>query len=503
MGLPMENIRVITVMILDIFIMWFLLYYAIKLVRNNARTSQIFKGILLVILIDGLAKLMGLKTVSYVTDIFINWGFLAIIIIFQPEIRSVLERIGKSNAFSRITTLTGNEKEHLVDQIVTAAMLLSNDQTGALISIEQSHSLEDFIATGTRLNSDVTAELLTSIFVTSTPLHDGAVIIQGDRIACASAYFPPTNLELPSRYGARHRAAIGISEITDAVTIVVSEETGAISVTEGGKIYQFNRKELRDYLLRVILGEETEVKTSRQEPAAAEPGREVIIDDKTPAKEPSRLRDKLAVRKQDTGRMEKIEVEEVIPAEAQPEPVNSRKENAPDDTQMIKLEEEASDIKLPRKKERPAPSYPHHAAGNRFEEDRQPVREEAPAAAPEPPVIPAAEPAAEEPVKQEPAARLTSEDIKRMRNQLYAQYSNANKEQEPEPAPEPQQPAASPADDMLAQLHRPTESEKMFDTTKLDISKIVGLNDDLDETFEILDQMPSDTSSDRDKGGDR
>ena len=201
--------------------------------------------------------------------------------------------------------------------------------------------------------------------------------------------------------------------------------------------------------------------------------------------------------------MEKIEVEEVIPAEAQPEPVNSRKENAPDDTQMIKLEEEASDIKLPRKKERPAPSYPHHAAGNRFEEDRQPVREEAPAAAPEPPVIPAAEPAAEEPAKQEPAARLTSEDIKRMRNQLYAQYSNANKEQEPEPAPEPQQPAASPADDMLAQLHRPTESEKMFDTTKLDISKIVGLNDDLDETFEILDQMPSDKPSDRDKGGDR
>ena len=511
MGLPMENIRVITVMILDIFIMWFLLYYVIKLVRNNSRTIQIFKGILLVILTDGVAKLMGLKTVSYVTDIFINWGFLAIIIIFQPEIRSVLERIGKSNAFSRITTLTGNEKEHLVDQIVTAAMLLSKDQTGALISIEQSHSLEDFIATGTRLNSDVTAELLTSIFVTSTPLHDGAVIIQGDRIACASAYFPPTNLELPSRYGARHRAAIGISEITDAVTIVVSEETGAISVTEGGKIYQFNRKELRDYLLRVILGEETEVKTSRPDTVPAELGREVVIDDKAPVqvKESSRLRDKLAVKKQDTGRMEKIEVEEVTPAEPLSEPENLRKGDAPDDTLMIKLEEEASDIKLPRKKERPAPSYPQHAAGNRFEEDKQTVKanEEAPADVLVPPEVPAAEPVVEEPAKQEPAARLTSEDIKRMRNQLYAQYSNANKEQEPEPVPEPvtepQKPAASQADDMLAQLHRPTESEKMFDTTKLDISKIVGLNDDLDETFEILDQMPSDKPSDRDKGGDR
>ena len=503
MGLPMENIRVITVMILDIFLMWLLLYYAIKLVRNNSRTIQIFKGILLVIMVDGLAKLLGLKTVTYVTDIFINWGFLAIIIIFQPEIRSVLEKIGKSNVFSRITTLTGNEKEHLVDQIVTATMLLSQDQTGALISIEQSHSLEDFIATGTRLNSDVTAELLTSIFVTSTPLHDGAVIIQGDRIACASAYFPPTNLELPSRYGARHRAAIGISEITDAVTIVVSEETGAISVTEGGKIYQFNRKELRDYLLRVILGEETEVRTGRQSAAAPEPGREVVIDDKATAqqpKEPSRLRDKLAVKKQDTGRMEKIEVEEVTPAEQQPAAETHRKEEAPADTTMIKLEEEASDIKLPRKKERPAPSYPQHAAGNRFEEVKRPAKpvEEAPAVIPAAPAAPPAPPA--EPVPEpEPAARLTSEDIKRMRNQLYEQYSNANKEQETAP----QQETAPPADDMLAQLHRPTESEQMFDTTKLDISKIVGLNDDLDKAFEIVDQMPSDKASDPDRGGDR
>jgi uncharacterized protein (TIGR00159 family) len=209
-------------MFLDIFIMWMVLYNTIRLVQSNSKTVQIFKGVLLILIIDSFATLLGLKTVSYVTNIFINWGFLAIIIIFQPEIRSVLERLGKTNVFTRITTLTGNEKENLVDQIVTATMLLSNDQTGALISIEQRHTLEDFIATGTKLNSDVTAELLTSIFVTSTPLHDGAVIIRCDKIACASAYFPPTNLELPSRYGARHRAAIGISEITDAVTIVVS-----------------------------------------------------------------------------------------------------------------------------------------------------------------------------------------------------------------------------------------------------------------------------------------
>ena len=133
----------------------------------------------------------------------------------------MLEKIGQSNIFSRMTTLTGNEKENLVDQIVTAVMLLSKDQTGALISIEESQSLDAYVATGTKLNSDVTAELLTSIFVTSTPLHDGAVIIQGDKIACASAYFPPTNADLPSRFGARHRAAIGFSEVTLSARITI------------------------------------------------------------------------------------------------------------------------------------------------------------------------------------------------------------------------------------------------------------------------------------------
>ena len=260
LSLTFESILTITRMFLDIFIIWLLLYYMIRIIRNNSRTSQIFKGILLVILIDITAKFLGLNTVAYFADIFVNWGFLAIIIVFQPEIRSLLEKLGKTSVFSRITTLSGNEKEHLVDQIVTATMLLSKDQTGALISIEQSHSLNDFVKTGTPINSIVTAELLTSIFVTSTPLHDGAVIIQGDRIACASAYFPPTNLDVPSRYGARHRAAIGISEITDALTIVVSEETGSVSIAENGKLISVNRKELRNYLLRVICGAETEVK---------------------------------------------------------------------------------------------------------------------------------------------------------------------------------------------------------------------------------------------------
>lgn len=228
-----QSILNYTRMFFDILIMWLLLYYTIKIVRNNSRTIQIFKGIVLILVIKAVANIFGLNTVGWIADMFVSWGFIAVIIIFQPEIRSLLEKLGKSNVFSRISTLSGNEKEHLVDELVKAVMILSKDQTGALISLEQSHSLNDYVKTGTPMNSMVTAELLTSIFVTSTPLHDGAVIIQGDRLACASAYFPPTNQELPSRYGARHRAAIGISEITDSVTIVVSEETGNISIAEG------------------------------------------------------------------------------------------------------------------------------------------------------------------------------------------------------------------------------------------------------------------------------
>ena len=342
LNLTLQNIRTIIVMFLDIFIMWLIFYYALKIVRANSRTIQIFKGIILIVVIDGLAKLLGLKTLQFFTDMFINWGFLAIIIIFQPELRSLLERIGKTNVFSRIITLTGNEKEHLVDQIVTAVMLLSKDSTGALISIEQSHSLDDFIATGTTLNSDVTAELLTSIFVTSTPLHDGAVIIQGDKIACASAYFPPTNLDLPTRYGARHRAAIGISEITDAVTVVVSEETGTVSITEGGKIFVMHgRNELRDYLLRVICGEVTEVKSRHSSDDDEYIQDRFENDQKESSFEENRKKENSS---------NKIEVESVVPAEESIEEIHAQADK----------EAQAAEIKLPHKKHRPEPSYPGH-----------------------------------------------------------------------------------------------------------------------------------------------
>ena len=157
---------------------------------------------------------------------------------------------------ARISVLSHNEKERLVDELVAATANLSSSQTGALITLEQSQFLNEYVNTGVKLNSVVSAELLCSIFQTTTPLHDGAVIIQGDRIACASAYFPPTTMDLPSRYGARHRAAIGISEVSDAITIVVSEETGRVAITRDGKILQMNEHKLRNYLEKILLDKE-------------------------------------------------------------------------------------------------------------------------------------------------------------------------------------------------------------------------------------------------------
>lgn len=550
--LTMENVRAITVMFLDILAMWFLLYYAIQLIRKSRKTVQIFKGILIVLVVDWAARFLGMRTLEYFADIFVNWGFLAVIIIFQEEIRGLLEGLGKSNVLSRISTLTGDEKENLVDQIVTATMLLSQDQTGALICIEQSHSLDDFIATGTPLNSDVSAELLTSIFVTSTPLHDGAVIIQGDKIACASAYFPPTNLDLPNRYGARHRAAIGISEITDAVTIVVSEETGAVSIAEGGVLTTVNKTQLRNHLLRVICGTETEVTSNRSTRKAAQEDarpRAVIIEDEKPAKtvKPAARKDgsdeqktsgntgllkKLAVRHQDeeTAPSGRIQAEEVVVPEGQ-------------ETEKIEeLEQEASEIKLPHKKKRPKPSYPDNAQVRRFEQERkeeeerqqrlkeeakQRVEAEAKAAEEERARKAAAEARAKaeaeakakaeaeakakaeaeetarqaaEHKRQEQAAAaeetvapvrpMTAEDVRRARQEALDRLTGRKTVREEEKKPEETKPAEKAQDG--------------FDTDGVDLSKLVGFKEDLDKTMTMIDGLSSvSDDSDKTKGDEK
>jgi len=329
-------------MVFDILILWILLYYTIKIVRNNSRTTQIFKGIVLILLIKASASFFGLTTVAWLAGIFVTWGFLAVIIIFQPEIRALLEKLGKSTIFSRISTLSGNERAKLLDTLVHATMQLSESQTGALITLEQGHSLSDYIKTGTLLNSIVTSELLTSIFVTSTPLHDGAVIIQGDRIACASAYFPPTNLDLPTRYGARHRAAIGISEITDSITIVVSEESGRVSIAEEGKLTTMTEETLRNYLEKIILHEETEVREFRSitkdlfkspKPVAIKP---ITVPDETVKIVPEAI----VIKAKTSG------LKQFFKRKEKPKKSNGSKPTQTTELPIVKKETEPADIKL-------------------------------------------------------------------------------------------------------------------------------------------------------------
>ena len=255
-----SDIRLVLRLALDILVVWSFIYYGLRIIRNNSRTIQIVKGILAIILVKAIAVTLGLRTLSYLIDLFLNWGIVAVLILFQPEIRSMLEKVGKTTPMFNMNVSEG-DMIHMVDELVEACATMSEAKTGALITIQQSQSMEDFIETGIRMDSEVSTELLKTIFQYGTPMHDGAVIIQGVKIACAAAYFPPTTKDLPSRYGARHRAAVGISEISDSITIVVSEETGNISIAVNGRLTQYKPDGLRRFLLNRLMVKKEKSKT--------------------------------------------------------------------------------------------------------------------------------------------------------------------------------------------------------------------------------------------------
>lgn len=269
-SLTLNDVLNVVRALLDIGLVWAVIFFGLRIVRNNSRTVQIFKGILFIFIVKGLAMLIGLTTINYIADMVLSWGVIVMVVIFQPEIRMLLEKLGKTSVLTRLAALSSNEKEHLVEELAKACTQMSASKTGALISLEQGQDLSDYIKTGTSMNSIVSSELLCSIFQYGTPLHDGAVIIRGVRIACAAAYFPPTTKELPTSYGARHRAAVGISEITDSVTIIVSEETGTISIAEAGELKSYTSEELRDYLMTRYQIERREPRQELPQPAVEE-----------------------------------------------------------------------------------------------------------------------------------------------------------------------------------------------------------------------------------------
>lgn len=256
MNVSWDDISMIIKLLLDILVVWALIYSVLRIIRNNSRTIQIFKGIIVILLIKMIAMVIGLHALNHLIDIFLNWGVVAVLILFQPEIRSMLEKVGKTTTIFNMNVSEG-EYVHMIDQLVDACAAMSKTKTGALITIQQSQSLEDYIETGIRMDSEVSSELIKTIFQYGTPMHDGAVIIQGVKIACAAAYFPPTTKDLPSKYGARHRAAVGISEITDSITIIVSEETGNISVAIRGQLTQYKPEGLQRLLTNKLIVNET------------------------------------------------------------------------------------------------------------------------------------------------------------------------------------------------------------------------------------------------------
>ncbi|HIX35235.1 MAG TPA: diadenylate cyclase CdaA [Candidatus Limosilactobacillus merdigallinarum] len=234
--------------LIDILVIWFLIYQLMVLIRGT-RAVQLFKGIVVILVVRLISWAMGLTTVSWVMDQIINWGVIAIVVVFQPEIRRGLEHIGRGSIFTR--NPSGNEEaENMIKQLDQAISYMSKRRIGALISIEMDTGLEEYIETGIPMDADITGALLINTFIPNTPLHDGAVIIKNNRIAVAAAYLPLSDSKLiPKELGTRHRAAVGISEVTDALTIVISEETGEVSFTKDNELIRnMSRKDYLKFL---------------------------------------------------------------------------------------------------------------------------------------------------------------------------------------------------------------------------------------------------------------
>lgn len=219
--------------IIDILLVWFIIYKLIKIVKDT-RIVQIIKGIAVFFIARILSEMIGLTTITWLMNQVITYGVITCIIIFQPEARLLLEQLGRTTKVFNKRKITSVDTRH-IEAYEQAVSYMAKRKIGALITIEQTQKLSEYAATGIALDADITAELLINIFIPNTPLHDGAVIIQNDKISVASAYLPLSeNQNISKEFGTRHRAAIGISEVTDALTIIVSEETGEISLTKNG-----------------------------------------------------------------------------------------------------------------------------------------------------------------------------------------------------------------------------------------------------------------------------
>ena len=246
-----ENPFELVTLVIDLSIVVFLIYCFFKVVKGS-RAWQLIKGIVLLIIATWASGLFNLKILNWILTGIMNWGVIALIVIFQPELRRALEQLGTN----RLTQFFGIDKDLAtktkedIYKIVIAATELSKSKTGALIVIERDIKIQDIIAGGIPMNADVSPQLLVNIFVPKTPLHDGAVVISGNKIAAAACVLPlADDKDIARELGTRHRAAIGISKESDSIAVVVSEETGKISVAKDGTLVA----DVREDVLKKIL----------------------------------------------------------------------------------------------------------------------------------------------------------------------------------------------------------------------------------------------------------
>jgi len=268
-GLSLPNMRPMD--FVEILLIAVLFYYVIIWIRTT-RAWVIVKGLIVLILFWAAASLLKFDVILWIFMNTIGVGITALIILFQPELRRVLEQLGQRKLIPVDIFLSENKDKkneqfsgEVINELVRGTYELAKTKTGALIVLEQDISLEEYSQTGITLDALVTSQLLINIFEHNTPLHDGAVIVRGNRIVSATCYLPLSgNMRLSKDLGTRHRAAVGISEVSDSFTIVVSEETGKVSIARGGNlIYNVDGDFLRSKLQEIQKGKETEAKTKK------------------------------------------------------------------------------------------------------------------------------------------------------------------------------------------------------------------------------------------------
>jgi len=250
--------------LIDISLVWILVYAVLKNLKNNVKMVMLLKGILIIIIVKALSDYFNLLTIGIILEYVLTWGVIALIIIFQPEIRNSLEQLGKKQILTSHRSLTLDEREKVVYEIMNAIDYLRKSKIGGLMVIEREISLNDYISKSKNLSAEISSELLISIFFPRNPLHDGGVIIQGNKITSAGAIFPISlNGKINKKLGTRHRAALGISEESDCIAIIVSEETGKISIAINGVLnYNLSLDDARMLLIEEL-----------------KPRRELLLDD--------------------------------------------------------------------------------------------------------------------------------------------------------------------------------------------------------------------------------